>query len=217
VGLRPVAREPIHVAGLLYGRRRPRGWTGGAEANDFYDAKGAVEAILLALGAPAVAAKLVRRAPYHPRASASLSVGETVLGMVGELHPQVAKALDLPQGVQLFELDLEALLKVADVVPRLGPMSRFPAVLRDLAVVVPESKQAEDIRAVIKEVGGPLVEEVLVFDVYTGSPLPAGRKNVAFALRYRAPDRTLKDEEVQAAHARIVEEVNRRLGAELRT
>jgi phenylalanyl-tRNA synthetase beta chain len=75
----------------------------------------------------------------------------------------------------------------------------------------------EDIRTVIREVGGPLVEEVLVFDVYTGAPLPAGRKNVAFALRYRAADRTLRDEEVQAAHAHIVEEVNRRLGAELRT
>lgn len=217
MGLRPVAQEPIRVAGLLFGRRLPRGWTGGAEANDFYDAKGAVEAILSALGAPAVTATLLRRAPYHPRACASLSVGETVLGMVGELHPQVARALDLPRGVQLFELDFEALVRVSDVVPRLHPMSRFPAVLRDLAVVVPESKAAEDIRAVIREVGGPLVEEVLVFDVYVGSPLPPGRKNVAFALRYRATDRTLKDEEVQAAHARIVEEVNRRLGAELRT
>src|SRR5208282_736729 len=124
---------------------------------------------------------------------------------------------ELPKGVQLFELDLQALVRVADVVPRLSPLNRFPAVLRDLAVVVPESEQAEDIRAVIQEVGGPLVEEVLVFDVYVGKPLPAGRKNLAFALRYRAPDRTLKDDEVQAAHARIVEEVNRRLGAELRT
>ncbi len=84
-------------------------------------------------------------------------------------------------------------------------------------MVVPETERAEDIRAVIQEVGEPLVEEVLVFDVYVGKPLPPGRKNLAFALRYRAPDRTLKDDEVQAAHAHIVEEVNRRLGAELRT
>ena len=108
-------------------------------------------------------------------------------------------------------------MQSADVVPSLRSLNRFPAVLRDLAVVVPESKPAEDIRAVIREVGGPLVEEVLLFDVYSGSPLPAGRKNVAFALRYRAPDRTLRDEEVQAAHAHIIEQVNRRLGAELRT
>jgi len=217
VGLRPVAREPVRVGGLLWGRRLPRGWTGGEDSNDFYDAKGAVEAVLQALGAPVPSARLVRRAPYHPRASASLVIGDTVLGMVGELHPAAARALELPKGVQLFELDLEALVRVADVVPRLRSLNRFPAVLRDLAVVVPESERAEDIRAVIREVGGPLVEEVLVFDVYVGKPLPPGRKNLAFALRYRAPDRTLKDEEVQAAHARIVEEVNRRLGAELRT
>jgi phenylalanyl-tRNA synthetase beta chain len=140
-----------------------------------------------------------------------------VLGTVGELHPEVAKALDLPRGVYLFEVDVEALVQVSDVVPHLRGLNRFPAVLRDLAVVVPEGKAAEDIRAVIQEVGGPLVEEVLIFDVYTGSPLPTGRKNLAFALRYRASDRTLRDEEVQTAHARIVEEVNRRLGAELRT
>jgi phenylalanyl-tRNA synthetase beta chain len=217
VGLRPVAKEPLRIGGLLWGRRLPRGWTGGEEKNDFYDAKGAVEAILSAVGAPAVTATPVRLAPYHPRAAASLSVGDTVLGTVGEVHPEVARTLDLPTGVFLFELDFEALARVADVVPRLRALSRFPAVLRDLAVVVPLGKAAEDIRAVIREVGGPLVEEVLVFDVYTGSPLPAGRKNVAFALRYRAPDRTLRDDEVQAAHAHIVEEVNRRLGAELRT
>lgn len=217
IGLRPVALEPLRVGGLLWGRRLPRGWTGGTEVNDFYDAKGAVQGLLLSLGAPVLSAKPVRRAPYHPRACALLSVGGTVLGTVGELHPQVAEALDLPKGVQLFELDVAALLQVSNVVPRLRALSRFPAVLRDLAVVVPEDKPAEDIRAVIQEVGRPLVEEVLVFDVYVGSPLPAGRKNLAFALRYRAPDRTLRDEEVQAAHARIVEEVNRRLGAELRT
>jgi phenylalanyl-tRNA synthetase beta chain len=216
-GMRPVAREPVRVGGLLWGRRLPRGWTGGTETNDFYDAKGAVEGLLASVGVSGVTARPMLCVPYHPRACASLSVGRTVLGTVGELHPQVAKALDLPNGVYLFELELEALVQVADVVPRLRALNRFPAVLRDLAVVVPESKPAEDIRAVIQEVGGPLVEEVFVFDVYVGSPLPPGRKNLAFALRYRAPDRTLRDEEVQAAHAEIVEEVNRRLGAELRT
>jgi len=215
-GLRPPAREPVQVAGLLWGRRLPRGWTSGDARNDFYDAKGAVEAVLAGLGAPAPEARPARLAPYHPRACASLAAGDTVIGTVGELHPRVARALDLPEGVFLFELSLEALARVAVLVPRLQPLNRFPAVLRDLAVVVPEATAAEDVRRVVREVGGPLVEEVFIFDVYTGKPLPPGRKNLAFALRYRAPDRTLRDEEVQAAHARIVEEVNRRVGAELR-
>jgi phenylalanyl-tRNA synthetase beta chain len=216
-GLRPVAKEPLRVAGLLWGRRLPRGWTSGDTRDDFYDAKGAAEAMLLALGGGMPAARLERLAPYHPRASATLWLGDTLLGSVGELHPRVARSLNLPEGVFLFELDFETLVRVADVVPRLRPLNRFPAVLRDLAVVVPDATPAEEVRNVIREVGGALVEEVLVFDVYSGKPLPAGKKNLAFALRYRAPDRTLKDEEVQAAHAHIVDEVNRRLGAELRT
>ncbi|HXX29269.1 MAG TPA: phenylalanine--tRNA ligase subunit beta [Myxococcaceae bacterium] len=215
-GLRPVAREPMQVGGLLWGRRLPRGWTSGDARNDFYDAKGAVETLLAALGAPAPVARPARMAPYHPRASATLSIGDTLLGTVGELHPRVTRALDLPEGVFLFELSLEALAQVAVIVPRLRPLNRFPAVLRDLAVVVLESTPAEEVRRVVAEVGAPLVEEVVIFDVYTGKPLPPGRKNLAFALRYRAADRTLRDEEVQAAHARIVEEVNRRVGAELR-
>jgi len=215
-GLRPVAREPVHVGGLLWGRRLPRGWTSGDARNDFYDAKGAVEAVLTAVGAPPPEARPARLAPYHPRACASLAVGDTLIGTVGELHPRVARAVDLPEAVFLFELDLEALARVGVVVPRLRPLRRFPAVLRDLAVVVPEATPAEDVRRVVREVGGPLVEEVVLFDVYTGKPLPAGRKNLAFALRYGAPDRTLRDEEVQAAHDRIVQEVNRRVGAELR-
>jgi phenylalanyl-tRNA synthetase beta chain len=216
-GLRPVAKEPVRVAGLLWGRRLPRSWTSGEGRNDFYDAKGAVETVLLALGAAMPVARLERLAPYHPRACATFALRGEKLGTVGELHPRVARGLGLPKGVYLFELDFEALARIAHVVPRLRPLMRFPAVLRDLAVVVPVETPAEEVRKVIQEVGGPHVEEVLVFDVYSGNPLPAGRKNLAFALRYRAPDRTLTDEEVQAAHAHIVEEVNRRLGAQLRT
>ena len=88
--------------------------------------------------------------------------------------------------------------------------------LRDVAVVVPVTMEAAEVRAVIREVGQPLVEDATLFDVYTGPPLPEGQKNLAFALSYRAPDRTLRDDEVAAAHARIVEEVQRRLGGQLR-
>jgi len=89
-------------------------------------------------------------------------------------------------------------------------------VLRDLAVVVPVSMEAAEVRAVIREVGQPLVEDATLFDVYTGAPVPEGQKNLAFALTYRAPDRTLRDDEVQEAHRRIVDEVQRRLGGQLR-
>ena len=214
--LRPVAEERLHVAGVLWGRRDPRGWTAKDDSNDFADAKGAVEAILSALGADELTCRVARVAPFHPRATAEARVGEVVLGWIGELHPLVAEKMELPPGVFAFEVDFGALEKVARLSPQFRPLPRYPAVLRDLAVVVPVSMQAAEVREVIREVGQPLVEDAALFDVYTGTPLPVGQKNLAFALTYRSAERTLRDDEVHEAHGRIVEEVQRRLGGQLR-
>ncbi|MBI3182253.1 MAG: phenylalanine--tRNA ligase subunit beta [Myxococcales bacterium] len=215
-GLRPVAMEVLEVAGALYGRRARRSWTAKDEAADFFDAKGAVEAVLSALNVRATFA--VADSPaYHPRAAAEVrceSGGR--LGSLGELHPRVAKRLDVPAGIYLFQLEVEALVRAAEPVPAYRPIGRFPAVLRDIAVVVPLELRNEEVKSVILEVGAPLVEDAVVFDVYSGKPLPEGRKNLAYALRYRAADRTLTDSEVSDAHQRIIQEVNRRLGAHLR-
>jgi phenylalanyl-tRNA synthetase beta chain len=214
--LRPVAEERLHVAGVLWGRRDPRGWTAKDDKNDFADAKGAVEAILSALAADELTCRVARVAPFHPRATAEARVGEVVLGWIGELHPLVAEKMELPPGVFAFEVEFGALEKVSRLSPQFRPLPRYPAVLRDLAVVVPVSMEAAEVREVIREVGQPLVEDAALFDVYTGAPLPEGQKNLAFALTYRSPQRTLRDDEVQEAHRRIVEEVQRRLGGQLR-
>ena len=213
---RPVTEERLHVAGVLWGRRDPRGWSAKDGSNDFADAKGAVEAIVSALSAGELTCRLARVAPFHPRATAEARVGDVVLGWIGELHPMVAQHLELPPGVFAFELELAALGKVAQLSPQFRSIPRYPAVLRDLAVVVPAAMEAAEVRAVILEVGLPLVENAALFDVYTGAPLPEGQKNLAFALTYRSPERTLRDEEVQEAHRRIVDEVQRRLGGQLR-
>jgi phenylalanyl-tRNA synthetase beta chain len=214
--LRPVSEERLHVAGVLWGRREARGWTSKDAPNDFADARGAVEAIVSALSAGELTCRLARVAPFHPRATAEARVGEVVLGWLGEVHPLVARHLGLPPGVFAFELEFAALERVARLSPQFQPLPRYPAVLRDLAVVVPVSMEAAEVRAVIREVGQPLVEDATLFDVYTGAPVPEGQKNLAFALTYRAPDRTLRDDEVQEAHRRIVDEVQRRLGGQLR-
>ena len=203
--LRPAAEERLHVGGVLWGK-----------GNEFADAKGAVEAILSALSADELTCRLGRVAPFHPRATAEARVGEVVLGWIGEVHPLVAERLELPRGVFAFELQFAALEKVATLSPQFRPLPRYPAVLRDLAVVVPVAMEAAEVRAVIREVGQPLVEDAALFDVYTGAPLPEGQKNLAFALSYRSEERTLRDDEVQEAHRRIVEEVQRRLGGQLR-
>ncbi|GEJ58272.1 phenylalanine--tRNA ligase subunit beta [Anaeromyxobacter diazotrophicus] len=197
------ADEWTEVAGVLLGRRSPTGWAAPADRVDLYDAKAALEGVLEALGM-AVPRWAARPEPWsHPRASAALvGMREAVLGTAGELHPRVAQAFGLPRGTFAFRLDLAALQAHAELVPRYRGVPRFPAVLRDLAVVVADEVKAGAVVAAVEE--EELVEDVTLFDVYTGAPLPAGKKNLALALRYRVPDRTLTDAEVDAAHGRIV-------------
>jgi len=216
-GQRPAAREVPRVGGLVWGLRGGRSWTQKDARADFYDAKGAVEGVLGALRVEGVTFSPAEHPAYHPRACAQVKTADgTVLGHVGELHPRVVKVLGLPEGVFCFELDTEPLYAAARLVPAYQALPRFPAVLRDLAVVVPVELANDEVRRVILEVGQPLVEDAQVFDVYTGKPIPEGQKNLAYALRYRSAERTLTDVEVSEAHQRIVEQVKQRLGAALR-
>jgi len=209
---RPSA-ESVEIAGVLVGRRSPASWAAASDGVDFYDAKAAVVAVLEALGIEATW-RSPRAGWLHPRTSAAVVRGEEVLGDVGELHPAVAAAFELPRGVQAFRLSFDALLREARLVPQHRPIPRFPAVLRDLAVVVDDRTPAAAVEAVVR--AEPLVESVTLFDVYRGAPLPAGKKNLALAISYRAADRTLTDAEADAAHARIVKRLGESLGAELR-
>jgi phenylalanyl-tRNA synthetase beta chain len=206
--------ELLRVAGVLIGRRHPVGWAVGGEPVDFYDAKAAVQGVLDALGIRGAEWRAPGAAWLHPRVSAALSLGEEILGDVGELHPKVAAAFELPRGVLAFELHLDGLLRAAKLVPQYRPIPRLPAVLRDLAVVVEEGVTVASVEAVVRD--EPLVDDVTLFDVYRGPPLAAGKKNLALAIRYRAPDRTLTDADADAAHRRILDRLAKRVGAELR-
>ncbi len=209
------ADEALRVAGLLLGRRAPLGWTAPAEAVDFHDAKAAVTALLEALGAPGARWEVGGEPWLHPRVAARVCAADGApLGWVGELHPRVAKAFDVPRGVLAFELSVEALGRAGSPAPRYRHIPSLPAVLRDLAVVVDDAVAAEAVLSLVRQ--EPLVEEATLFDVYRGAPIPAGKKNLALAIRYRAADRTLTDVEAEAAHQRIVVRLAQRLGAELR-
>ena len=211
----PALERPV-VAAVMTGRRSPLSWAAGGESADFHDLKGVVEVVLEPLGVEATFEQAGRTVSWlHPRAAALVRSGTgAMLGVLGEVHPRVVQAFDLPRGVLAFELDAEALLAAARLVPQYHPIPRLPAVLRDLAVVVDEPVASSAVTAVVRE--EPLVEEVTLFDVYRGAPLPTGKKSLALAIRYRAPDRTLTDAEADAAHARIVERLASAVGASLR-
>jgi phenylalanyl-tRNA synthetase beta chain len=213
------AREELRLGGVALGRRHPVGWATGGEPLDFADLKGALEGLLEALGIEGARWSHGREPWLHPRSASRIdwtdARGEAhLLGVAGEIHPRVAAAFDLPREVFAFELSFAALERAARLVPGHADVPRFPAVLRDLAVVVGDAVESRRVLEGVRE--EPLAEEVVLFDVYRGAPIPEGKKNLAMAIRYRAADRTLTDAEADAAHQRIVERLRGTLGAELR-
>jgi phenylalanyl-tRNA synthetase beta chain len=215
------AREPRLLALVAAGRRYPSHWSAPADAVDAYDLKGAVERVLAELGVAAASWSHADAPHLHPRNAAQVSVGEggaaVLLGALGELHPAVAEALELPRGVQVCELDFDRVAAAASWERRYAPLPQQPAVLRDLAVVVddalPHARIVEEVRAADAD---RWVESVQLFDIYRGAPVPEGKKSLAYAIRYRVFGRTLTAEEADGLHARIVERLAEKLGAERR-
>jgi phenylalanyl-tRNA synthetase beta chain len=203
--LRAVPAQPWHVAVALTGHREPRGWWGPGRPAGWADA---VQAARLVAGA-AGAQLFVRpggRAPWHPGRCAELVVGEgdgaRVVGHAGELHPRVCAALELPARTSVMELDVDAL--PPRPVP-LGPrISAFPPVFLDLAFVVPDEVTAAHVESLVRGGAGELFESVRLFDVYSGPPVPAGSRSLAYSLVLRAPDRTLTAEDVARVREGIV-------------
>jgi phenylalanyl-tRNA synthetase beta chain len=204
-----------HHLGVLLTGRGVRGWRTAAAPVDFFRAKGLVEAVLTTAGVEWWAEPGER--PFlHPGRSASIIAGdeERKLGWIGELHPLVAREWDLDNAVA-FELDLELLAELAPGPAQFVPVSAFPPVIQDIAVVVPEEVPAGDVQAAIAEGGGELLSRIQLFDVYHGEQIGAGNKSLAIRLEFQAPDRTLTDDEVAGIRA-LIEDRLAELGGRLR-
>jgi phenylalanyl-tRNA synthetase beta chain len=187
--------QPRHAAGVLAGERDRSGWWGAGRPATWADAIGIVQDLADELGVP-VATASAEQAPWHPGRCAAVSVAGRTIGHAGELHPRVIEESGLPARTVAFEIDLDALLaEVPDVTPA-PTFSIMPVAKEDLAVVVDEAVPAEDVRRSLLRGGGELVESIRLFDTYVGDQVGAGRKSLAFALRFRAPDRTLSAAEV---------------------
>ena len=215
-------KEQMLVAGVLCGNWNEAGWNDAAVPLDFYDAKGVVETLARELCIPKLRFKALEadEAPWlQPGRAAQVLSGGRVLGWVGEVHPLTAAAFDVEGAVACFELDVRQLLETAEEQRPYVDVPVYPAVEMDMAIVVDESVSAERIEQCIASAGkkGPF-ESVRLFDVYRDvKRVGAGRKSMAFRLSYRAPDRTLTGEEVDKAHARIVEKVVKATGGEVRS
>jgi phenylalanyl-tRNA synthetase beta chain len=208
--------QPEHLGVILTGRAEPAGWHGHGRAADWADAVAAAH-----LAAAACSATLVvrpaQRAPWHPGRCAQLLVGGRVVGHAGELHPRTCTQWDLPARSCATELDLGALLGAPALVPQASVVSAFPPADVDVALVVAAAVPAGDVADALRDGAGPLLESLTLFDLYTGPPVPAGQRSLAYTLTFRSSERTLTGEEVNAARDEAIAAAGRRTGAVLRS
>ncbi len=219
-GDEPLPDERLRLGLLMTGTRSPiSDWSerGEAARMDFFDMKGTVESMLAGMNITDYTLTRGQHTTFHPGRSATLHIGDAVVGTFGELHPRVAKAFDLTSApVFVAEFDLDTLIANA-AETRVTPLPVTPPVLQDIALVVEDSITAGEVEAVIREAGGDLLREVNLFDVYTGDPIPDGKKSIAYSLTYQTDEKTLTDKEVSKVQNKIVKATRKQLGAELRS
>jgi phenylalanyl-tRNA synthetase beta chain len=205
--------EPEMVCGVMSGAGSRRSWHGEDRPVDLYDGKGVVEALFQQLG---VTARFEngQDSGLHPTRQAAIVIDDKAIGVIGELHPEVSQAFEISTPTCLFEIDLSAVLPFASDHRMFQPIARFPAVVRDIALVVDKGISNQQVTDIIGSF--PMVSQVAVFDVYSGEPVPADKKSLAYRIRFQSIERTLTDEEVNDIQQQIVARLATELGATLR-
>ncbi len=215
---RKLPKERMMIAGALAGRWNDTGWadprparTSGSDASDatlrFFDGKGVIDTLLESIGVGRWKARDADHGFLQPGRAADVIVGGDVVGWIGEVHPAVLDTFEATGPVVMFELSVEMLTRAAVGVRKAQEVPRHPAVMLDVALVVQRSVTAERVGQAIVGAGGKLLESARLFDVYEGDGVPEGMKSLAFSLTYRAPDRTLTDDEIRPLHERLVRKV----------
>lgn len=214
-GERPTEIERLAL--VATGARNEHDWRDASARLEFYDVKGAVEAVAESLALPPLSFAQKSDANHlHPGRAAVIMLGDREVGMVGQLHPHVASRYKFKQSVLVAELDFGALLGAQAAESRYRPLPKFPAVARDISLLMPKDVAWVTVEREIQSLGIPELESIRLFDLYQGKELPENRHSLALALRYRAADRTLTEAEVNALHERVVEALRRQFSAELR-
>ena len=208
--------QPRRVAVVLSGLREPAGWWGAGRPSGWQDA---IEAARIIADACRVELEITQdqHEPWHPGRCARLAVNGRLVGHAGELHPRVVAELGLPPRTAAMELELDRMIPDQEVLTQAPSISSMPVATQDVALVVDAGVAEHEVEAALREGAGALLESVRLFDVYTGERIGAGRKSLAFALRFRAADRTLTAEEASAARESAVALAASRTGAVLRS
>ncbi|WP_303722580.1 phenylalanine--tRNA ligase subunit beta [Malonomonas rubra] len=210
-------QERLTLTAVACGRRQPEGWAQTGELVDFYDLKGVAEELLSAVCINDVQVTVETPEPYlHPGKSCRLMHSGKSLGSIGEVHPQVLAVFDIEQPVYLLELDVEEMLAAVGEYSQFKPLSRYPDVIRDSALLLDESIAAAQVMEVIGRTKVKYIENAVLFDLYTGKGIPEGKKSLAVRVRYRDLEKTLTENEVAKGHDKLINAICQQLGAEIR-
>ncbi len=184
---------------------------------DFYDLKGIAEELLLRLGIKEYEFVQKKDDPlFHPGRTAEVIIKGESVGIIGEVHPEVAEKFEVPESTYVGVLEIEKLVSTSSLMSHYTPLPKFPAVTRDIAMLVKEEVMVKQIEDIIKQRAGKILEDIKLFDVYKGKQVPEGMKSVAYSITFRASDRTLTDEDVSKAMAKVLDGLKNNLEAQLR-
>ncbi|MCA9874115.1 MAG: phenylalanine--tRNA ligase subunit beta, partial [Anaerolineales bacterium] len=212
--------ELARLAVVMTGPRQKPFWQTDGEGQmlDFFDLKGVVEGLIAALHIDNFSVEAAEHPTFRPGRTARLLLGEKQLGLMGELHPLAAKAFDVRSDYPILglELDLELLLAAIPAWYHIEEVTSYPAVLEDVALVVDRLVSASQVEEQIRRAGGFLLKDVELFDVYEGQQIGTGKKSLAYHLTFQSPSKTLTDKDVKKQRQRIVQQLERNLGARLR-
>ena len=211
--------ERLRLGILLTGRRQLSTWQREDidDALDFYDMKGILERLLHSMHIIDFRYEVGSHSSFHPGRSADLLLRRQRIGSFGEIHPQVAQRFSLTERPVVYaEIAVAPFVRQHQRLHTIEPLPTTPAILEDIALIVDAGVEAQAVENVIRQAGGRLLTSVRLFDVYTGAPIPAGKKSLAYALTYQDPDRTLTDKNAAKVRKKIIGAARHRLGAELR-
>lgn len=209
--------EKLMLCGALTGKRTDIAWNQGKDTVDFYDAKGVIEALFERLGIQKYTVQAGEHYAMHPGKTALFMKGKEIIAYVGEVHPQVQAQMNITKKTYLFEMDIEKLMKYSALTCRYQSLPKYPAMSRDLALVVADDITASEVEKVIVKNTGNLLNNICLFDVYTGEQVGKGQKSLAFSLQFQSAEKTLTDAEIDPYFESIIKALEEAFNAKLRS